>query len=126
MQNFARVLYLTNIGTIPEESFVTVKLAGNSAGKKIGVIDESFMNRMHKGDVFVLGGSKYIYSYSRGMNLYVKPAPSRNPTIPSWFSETLPLSFDSALEISLFRRKIKELFSKKSSKEKIKNFIRNL
>jgi ATP-dependent Lhr-like helicase len=120
----ARVLYLTNIGTIPEESFVTVKLAGNSAGKKIGVIDESFMNRMHKGDVFVLGGSKYIYAYSRGMNLYVKPAPSRNPTIPSWFSESLPLSFESALEISLFRRKLKELFNEKTLKEKIKSFIK--
>ena len=44
----ARVLYLTNLGTIPEESFVTVKL---QTGDIIGVIDESFMNRMHKGDV---------------------------------------------------------------------------
>ncbi len=121
----ARVLYLTNIGTIPEESFVTVKLAGGGEGQKIGVIDESFMNRMHKGDVFVLGGSKYSYSYSRGMNLYVHPAPTRNPTIPSWFSETLPLSFDSALEISSFRRKIKELFQKsKTTKKAVKDFIK--
>lgn len=118
----ARVLYLTNIGTIPEESFVTVKI---SDGTKIGVIDESFMNRMHKGDVFVLGGKKYSYSYSRGMNLYVKPAPTRNPTIPSWFSETLPLSFDSALEISKFRKKIKELFNKKTPEKKIKKFIKD-
>ncbi len=117
----ARVLYMTNLGTIPEESFVTVKL---SDGTKIGVIDESFMNRMHKGDVFVLGGSKYSYAYSRGMNLYVRPAMNRNPTVPSWFSETLPLSFDSALEISSFRGKLKELFEKKTSKNKIKNFIK--
>jgi len=120
----ARVLYMTNLGTIPEESFVTVKLAGADAGKKIGVIDESFMNRMHKGDVFVLGGSKYSYQYSRGLNLYVKPAPTRNPTIPSWFSETLPLSFDSALEISKFRKKLRQKFEKKNSKEEIKKFIR--
>jgi ATP-dependent Lhr-like helicase len=124
----ARVLYLTNLGTIPEESFVTVKLAGSGEGEKIGVIDESFMNRMHKGDVFVLGGSKYSYQYSRGMNLYVKPAPQRNPTIPSWFSETLPLSFDSALEISSFRKKIKLMFDKKNGaegKKTIKEFIKN-
>ncbi len=118
----ARVLYLTNIGTIPEESFVTVKL---SDGTKVGVIDESFMNRMHKNDVFVLGGKKYSYAYSRGMNLYVRPAPTKSPTIPSWFSETLPLSFDSALEISIFRKKLKELFEKKQSKQKIKKFIEN-
>jgi len=120
----ARVLYLTNIGTIPEESFVTVKLAGSGDGMKIGAIDESFMNRMHKGDVFVLGGRKYSYEYSRGMNLYVRSALNRNPTVPSWFSETLPLSFDSALEISNFRANIKELFEKKYAKEEIKESIR--
>lgn len=117
----ARVLYMTNLGTIPEESFVTVKL---SDGSKIGVIDESFMNRMHKGDVFVLGGSKYVYAYTRGMNLYVRSAINRNPTVPSWFSETLPLSFDSALEISKLRRMIKKMFEKKKSKTEIKDFIR--
>jgi ATP-dependent Lhr-like helicase len=117
----ARVLYLTNLGTIPEESFVTVKL---QTGDKIGLIDESFMNRMHKGDVFVLGGSKYAYLYSKGMNLYVKPSPERSPTIPSWFSETLPLSFDSAIEISKFRKELKKKFEKKIEKEKIKEFVR--
>src|SRR6056297_2846099 len=81
------------------------------------------MNRMHKGDVFVLGGSKYSYAYSRGMNLYVRPAPTKSPTIPSWFSETLPLSFDSALEISEFRKKLKNLFEKKATKTLIKKFI---
>ncbi len=117
----ARVLYLTNLGTIPEESFVTVKL---QTGDKIGVIDESFMNRMHKGDVFVLGGSKYSYLYSKGMNLVVKPSPERSPTIPSWFSETLPLSFDSAIEISKFRKEIRKKFEKNIDKEKIKEYIR--
>ena len=95
----ARVIYLTNIGTIPEESFITVKLAGGGEEQKIGVIDESFLERMKRGDVFVLGGSKYEYGYVRGMNLYVRSALHRNPTIPSWFSEQLPLSFDTANEI---------------------------
>src|SRR3989344_2220344 len=97
----ARVLYLTNIGTIPDESFVTVKFA---SGEQIGFIDEGFMERMKKGDVFVLGGKKYIYIYTRGMNLYVNSAEHLSPTIPSWFSEMLPLSFDTALEVNLFRK----------------------
>ncbi|MEK9185091.1 MAG: helicase-related protein, partial [Patescibacteria group bacterium] len=50
----ARVLYLTNIGTIPEESFITVKIAPD--GEQVGHIDEGFLERMKKGDVFVLGG----------------------------------------------------------------------
>ncbi len=117
----ARVIYLTNIGTIPEESFVTVKLA--PSGEKIGVIDESFLERMKKRDVFVLGGSKYENAYVRGMNLYVKPANHKNPTIPSWFSEMLPLSFDSALEINKFRYLMNEKLSNNKTKKEILNFI---
>ena len=61
----ARVLYMTNIGTIPDESFITVKLAKTQ--EQIGFIDEGFMERMKRGDVFVLGGKKYQFSYPRGM-----------------------------------------------------------
>jgi ATP-dependent helicase Lhr and Lhr-like helicase len=118
----ARVIYMTNIGTIPEESFITVKLA--PSGEKIGLIDESFLSRMKKGDVFVLGGSKYQYAYTRGMNLYVKSAMNRSPTIPSWFSEMLPLSFESALEINNLREKIEEMFLAKKSKKEVIEFLK--
>jgi len=118
----ARVIYLTNLGTIPEESFVTVKLA--PSGEKIGVIDEGFLERMKPRDVFVLGGSKYEYAYVRGMNLYVRSALHKSPTIPSWFSEMLPLSFDTALEINRFRTLLAERFKLKIKKPEIINFIK--
>jgi len=117
----ARVLYLTNIGTIPEESFITVKLAQSQ--EPVGMIDESFLGRMKKGDVFVLGGKKYLYLYTRGMNLYVKGDVQRPPTIPSWFSEMLPLSFDSALEIGKFRKLIKDRLDAGQKKEEIIQLI---
>lgn len=117
----ARVLYMTNIGTIPEESFVTVKIAGSE--DQAGVIDEGFLSRMRKGDVFVLGGKKYLYRYTRGMNLYVAPEIRRNPTIPSWFSEMLPLSFDSALEISSFRKLLEKKLNSKQTKKQVLKFI---
>ena len=113
----ARVLYLTNIGTIPEESFVTVKIA--PSGENVGVIDESFLGRMKKGDVFVLGGKKYQYRYTKGMNLYVSSQVTRNPNIPSWFSEMLPLSFDSAMEINTFRKLMRKQMESDASKEEI-------
>lgn len=115
----ARVIYFTNIGTIPEESFITVV----SADQKIGVIDESFLEKMKPGDVFVLGGKKYQFMYTRGMKAYVKSGVKRNPTIPSWFSEQLPLSFESALEIQKFRKLLNERFEKKESKKSIIEFI---
>ena len=118
----ARVLYLTNIGTIPEESFVKVKLAPD--GGQIGVIDETFLGRMKKGDVFVLGGKKYQYAYTRGMNLYVRGDIKRPLTTPSWFSEMLPLSFDSAMAINRFRQLVKERLQSKQSKKQIIEFIK--
>jgi len=118
----ARVIYLTNIGTIPEESYIEVKLA--PSGEHIGYIDERFLERMKKGDIFVLGGARYMYLYTRGMNLYVRGSVDRPPTIPSWFSETLPLAFDSALEINRFRQLMKEKFSKKEKKSDIIEFIK--
>lgn len=119
----ARVIYMTNIGTIPDESFVKVKLS--PSGEQVGVVDEGFLGRMKKGDVFVLGGKKYQYRYTRGMNLYVGANVKRPPTIPSWFSEMLPLSFDSALEINRFRKLMKERMSDESRKSDIIEFIQN-
>ncbi|MDP2926102.1 MAG: ATP-dependent helicase [Nanoarchaeota archaeon] len=122
----ARVIYLTNIGTIPEESFITVVIGkGEKKDFKIGVVDESFFEKMKPGDVFVLGGKKYQFMYARGMRAYVKPGIKRNPTIPSWFSEMLPLSFDSAMEIQKFRRQINNMFERNSTEEKIKEFIKD-
>jgi len=117
----ARVIYMTNIGTIPEESFIIVKLS--PSGEQIGVIDEGFLERMKKGDVFVLGGQRYLYLYTRGMNLYVKAGVTRAPTIPSWFSEMLPLSFDSALELNRFRQLMRERFESGEKENKILEFI---
>ncbi len=118
----ARVIYMTNIGTIPEESFINVVLAP-SGSEKVGMIDEGFLGRLKKGDVFVLGGSRYMYLYSRGMKAYVKGSINRPPTIPSWFSEMLPLSFDLACEISRFRKLISEKIKAKKSPQEVKEFI---
>ncbi len=119
----ARMIYMTNIGTIPEESFVNVVIsAGERRNEKVGVIDEAFLERMKPGDVFVLGGNKYQYLYSKGMNAYVSASVYKPPTIPSWFSEMLPLSFDSALEIGRFRSLIEERM--KNSAEETKGFIK--
>ena len=119
----ARVIYMTNLGTIPSESFikVVVKSPMERKGEVVGKIDEGFLERMKRGDVFVLGGQKYQFLYTRGMTASVKADISKNPTIPSWFSEMLPLSFDTALDIGKFRKFMKERIKKKSE---CVNFVR--
>jgi len=122
----ARVMYMTNIGTIPEEGFISVTIQNpvEQRGQIIGKIDESFLERMKRGDIFVLGGAKYQYLYSRGMKAYVSAGVTKNPTIPSWFSEQLPLSFDVALSIGKFRKLLKERLNNK--KEAIEFIMENV
>ena len=57
------------------------------------------------------------------MKAYVNASVARPPTIPSWFSEMLPLSFDLALAIQRFRKLMNEKFSSKKNEKEIKAFI---
>jgi len=100
---YARVIYTTNIGTIPDEVKIKVYTVD---GKYVGNIEEDFLERLVPGDRFVLGGRVYEFVRSRGVKAYVKPAFEQKPTIPSWFSEMLPLSFDLALKIGEFRSRM--------------------
>lgn len=115
----ARVISLTNIGTIPEQTGVQVKIGD----QVIGVLDESFTEKLNKGDVFVLGGNTYEFKFSRGMVAQVRASPEKSPTVPSWFSEMLPLSFDLAQEIGKFRYLLEQKFTSQKSKEEIIKFI---
>ncbi len=112
----ARVIYMTNLGTIPEEGFINVIIQNPSErrGQSVGKIDEGFLERMKRGDIFVLGGQKYQFLFSKGMKAFVQADVSKNPTIPSWFSEMLPLNFEVAIDIGRFRRLVKERLGNKN------------
>ncbi len=115
----SRVIYMTNIGTIPDETFITVKIGEQT----IGTLDEGFLERLKPGDVFVLGGDTYQFKFSRGMVAQVSATSNRPPTVPSWVSEMLPLSFDLALEIGKFRRLMFEKLLLGKPKKEIVDFI---
>ncbi len=115
----ARVIYMTNIGTIPSESGVIVKV-GDIA---VGTIDEGFLEKLRQGDIFVLGGNTYEFRNASGMVARVQAATGRRPTVPSWYSESLPLSFDLANEIGRFRKLMEEKFTHKKSKDEIIKFL---
>jgi ATP-dependent Lhr-like helicase len=101
----ARVIYMTNIGTIPDSFTCDVFVRGGD--EWVGQLDESYLDTLESGDVFVLGGSNYEYAYRRGSKVYVDPTGAR-PTVPSWFSERLPLSYDLGREILGFQRDLLE------------------
>jgi len=127
----ARTIYLTNVGTIPEQTSIKVKI-----GKKIiGSLDENFLERLKKGDIFTLGGKTYKFLHAKGMSVQVVEAPNLSPTIPNWYSEQLPLSFELAQSIQELRSKVYSIFRdfefkenperEKEVKEEVINFLEN-
>jgi ATP-dependent Lhr-like helicase len=94
---------MTNLGTIPDSFRCEVYTRGDKSW--VGSLDEEYLNTLEKGDVFALAGGKYEYRYRRGSKVYVDPTSAR-PTVPSWFSERLPLSYDLARRILDFQQTI--------------------
>lgn len=115
-----RMIFYMNSGTIPDEAVVPVTTEG---GRYVGNLEEEFVEMLTPGDVFVLGGRTYQFQSSKGLSVIVKPAEGQRPTVPSWFSEMLPLAYESALEIGKFRRTVKEMIKKGMSRDEIVKWI---
>jgi ATP-dependent Lhr-like helicase len=94
---------MTNIGTIPDSFTCDVFTRGDD--EWVGQLDESYLDTLETGDVFVLGGDRFEFRYRRGSKVYVDRTGAR-PTVPSWFSERLPLSYDLGREILAFQREV--------------------
>jgi ATP-dependent Lhr-like helicase len=97
----ARAIYMTNVGTIPDSFDVSV--VTRSDDEWVGDLDESYLDTLETGDVFVLGGDRFEFRYRRGATAHVDRTSDR-PTVPSWFAERLPLSADLAREMRTFQR----------------------
>ncbi len=96
----ARLIYYLNLGTIPDEVAVDVYTKDKWP---VGSIEEDFLSRLKPGDIFVLGGKVYQFESARGMRCIVSRADGKSPTIPPWFSEQLPLTYELATDIGRFR-----------------------
>ena len=121
MKQLARMIYFLNVGTIPPQMEYKVRRAED--GSYIGTLSDSFVEKLTRNDVFLLGGRSYQFVKTVGTMVYVKHAGGISPTLPSWsgefFSRTTDLSIDvgrflSTLEASLLekgydRRLVKEL-----------------
>jgi ATP-dependent Lhr-like helicase len=103
----ARPILLQNLGTIPDSFTVNVYTRGDD--EWVGQLDESYLDTLEAGDVFVLGGESFAYRYRRGSKVHVDPT-SQRATVPSWFSERLPLSYDLGREIARFQSELLEQY----------------
>ncbi len=108
-----RAIYYMNTGTIPDEAKIRVYTMDK---QMIGTVEEEFAERLMPGDIFVLAGRTYEFVKSRGNKIYVIPREGAKPTIPAWFSEMLPLSFDLALDVQRFRKEVAGLVGNRRAK----------
>ncbi len=107
----SRIIFYTNIGTIPENADYYVEL--ETYRTRLGVLSETFVERLNTGDVFVLGSHTYQFKRTIGSRVIVGEAFGRRPTIPSWVGEELPRSFELSQQIGRFINVIANKLKKK-------------
>ncbi|MEM2207917.1 MAG: ATP-dependent helicase [Sulfolobales archaeon] len=117
-----RMIYYLNSGAIPDEAKVRVF---TEDGRYVGDLEEEFVEYLEPGDVFVLGGRTFQFVRSSAMRVIVKKVEHQRPTVPSWFSEMLPLAFDSALEVARFRGYVSQLIDRAGLEGAIEKVSKN-
>ncbi|MEM4513632.1 MAG: ATP-dependent helicase [Ignisphaera sp.] len=118
----ARMIYQLNVGVIPDEAKVPVVSKDGGKRKYFGDLEEGFVEILNSGDIFVLGGRTYKVLAIHPTHIIVSPAEGEKPTVPIWFSEMLPLSYDSAIEVGVFRRVVAEMI-KTMPREAVVEFL---
>lgn len=95
--------FFENVGTIPDESHVMVRVSGADVGR----VEETFVSELRAGDVFVLNGRTLRVKEIGNGGLTAEPYAGR-PTVPTWSSHMKGISPPLAAEISLLRNAVAE------------------
>ena len=108
--------YRMNIGTIVEADMLNVILNK----KKLGRIEESFIQNLSKTDTFLFGGEVLEFQEISEQGVLVKRSKSNNPKIPSYVGGKLPLSSTLAKRVIKLIENYKNLSAPKQIKDWIK------
>jgi ATP-dependent Lhr-like helicase len=92
------------VGTIVSDASMQVKWwsAAGGGGASLGTIEEGFIARLKRGDVFVFAGRLLEYVRTQDMTAYVRRATRARGAVPSWAGSKMPLSSelaDAVLEV---------------------------
>lgn len=89
----------SNIGTIVSDANMQVQFV---SGGRLGSVEESFIARLRKGDVFMFAGRLLELVRTQQMTAYVRVAPRGSAALPRWNGGRMPLSntlADAMLEV---------------------------
>jgi ATP-dependent helicase Lhr and Lhr-like helicase len=82
-------MHKLSIGTITGNQQVKIAYA---KGGPIGTVEENFVSRLKKGDVFFFSGRQLEYFQMKDMTLYVKNAKKKSNVVPVWSGGFLAIS----------------------------------
>jgi ATP-dependent Lhr-like helicase len=84
-----------NIGAIVSPAMLSVRVAsrrGSAPGRKIGEVEEGYLDVLEPGDTFVFAGRVWRLVGQVGMDVLVTPAPGEDAKMPSWGGSKFALS----------------------------------
>jgi ATP-dependent Lhr-like helicase len=83
-----------NVGAIVSPAMLAVRLAGRGGtpGRKIGEVEEGYLEMLEPGDTFVFAGGVWELAAVTGMDVLVRPGRAKDPKMPSWGGSKFALS----------------------------------
>ena len=95
----ARMLAISNGGTIPDRGLYGVFLASSDKPVRVGELDEEMVYESREGDVFLLGASSWRIEEITHDRVLVTPAPGEPGKMPFWHGDRpgRPLEFGRAI-----------------------------
>lgn len=103
--------FFENVGTIPDEKHVLVRVSGSDVGR----VEEGFVNELKVGDVFVLNGRTLRVKELSATGVAAEPYAGR-PTVPQWSSHMKGIPLPLAHEITRLRLRVAEYLRARDAK----------
>jgi ATP-dependent Lhr-like helicase len=84
-----------NVGAITSPAMLSVRIVGRrrgTVGRKIGEVEEGYLEVLEPGDTFIFAGQVWELVGVTGLDVLVRPAGDKPPKMPSWGGSKFALS----------------------------------
>lgn len=115
----ARLMALTNGGTIPDRGYYGVYLEGSNT--RLGEMEEEFVFESRVGTIFFLGNNEWQITDIKNDRIVVQTVDAKAVKEPFWKGEPLYRDFDTSMKVAEFRRSA----LKKSAEDDGLNWLKN-
>ncbi|MCM3779815.1 ATP-dependent helicase [Microbacterium hydrocarbonoxydans] len=115
----AQRIAVTSGGTIPDRGLFGVFVAGESAGARVGELDEEMVYESRVGDVFTLGTTSWRIAEITHDRVNVIPAYGQPGKVPFWHGDGIGRPFELGEALGKFSREVSSASSEKATQRLI-------